>query len=272
MKYPKYALLVGINAYQQSPLNGCVNDVLDLRERLIVHDFHPDNIRVLLDKRATHNAIRERLQWLLTKNGVLVFSFSGHGSNVRTRKANDVLEDYMTEVLCPWDYEDHWDAPLSDDVLANNFKQLKPDSRLTVILDACHSGTATRAVASATCVGGRPRYLAPPRDINLRAIGVLPVKRLGLKAKPKTFDVDPTMRHVLLAACQSSETAADTMYGQRSNGAFTYSLLQAMKKLGAGHTWVDYMLETQGIIKADGFEQNPTLEGAAALVNGYPFV
>lgn len=51
------AVLCGINKYQGSPLNGCVNDIIATRQ--ILRDKYKltgSNMRVLVDERATTKA------------------------------------------------------------------------------------------------------------------------------------------------------------------------------------------------------------------------
>jgi len=62
------ALLVGINTYKLPgcDLSGCVNDVTNVRDILLKHfGFAVEDIRVLVDARATRKGILERLQWLV---------------------------------------------------------------------------------------------------------------------------------------------------------------------------------------------------------------
>lgn len=60
------AVVVGINDYRvQAPkLNGCVNDALQMGDVL---RFENANTRVLIDDRATQQAIVERLEWLVAR-------------------------------------------------------------------------------------------------------------------------------------------------------------------------------------------------------------
>ena len=87
---PRRALLVGINQYPDAAnrLEGCVNDVFLMSAVLQECRFTADEIRVVLDDRATAAGIMERLQWLLDnvqgsdKEGdQRVFFYSGHGAS-----------------------------------------------------------------------------------------------------------------------------------------------------------------------------------------------
>jgi uncharacterized caspase-like protein len=107
------ALLVGINAYELpgADLNGCVNDVTNVRDILLKYfGFAVKEIRVLVDGRATRKAIMQRVEWLVkdAKSGDrLLFQFSGHGSQIRDRDG-DELKDQLDEILCPHDMD--WDG------------------------------------------------------------------------------------------------------------------------------------------------------------------
>ena len=108
----KKALLVGLNKYHPSlkaDLRGCVNDVEHMRDILVnMFGFDPENIRVVIDDRATFEGILERLYWLLEgsrRDDELVFHYSGHGSQVRDRNG-DELNDGLDEILCPTDSGD----------------------------------------------------------------------------------------------------------------------------------------------------------------------
>lgn len=187
----KRAVLVGINAYPTSPLKGCVNDVSAMFDLLTQapFSFPPDNVRVLVDARATTAAIKERLEWLvagLVPGDTAVFHYSGHGSQVRDRDG-DELADHMDEILCPVDLD--WVTKVvTDDDLAGYLKRVPAGANCYVILDSCHSGTGTRDLRPPGEDSGNPhkehyrasRYLPPPFDIEARALGrTLPRQRLG---------------------------------------------------------------------------------------------
>jgi len=261
------ALLIGVNTYKDALLAGCVNDVLDLHELLVKHlRFAPDDVRVLLDQRATTLNILRRLDWLVGDAGPgddLVFAFSGHGTRVRDRDG-DELKDHLDECLVPVDFD--WDAPaLTDDDLAERFKRLPKGARLTVVLDCCSSGTGTRGG------GYRTRFLPPPPDVALRAEGrALPVNRLGVKQRPGWLDVDPTMNHLLVAAARSDQTAADSYFGGRPNGALTRLLVDELTR-SPGTTWLQVVDAVNQRLRREGFSQVAQLEGPTAGINSYPF-
>jgi metacaspase-1 len=146
----KKALLVGINDYpgSQNDLQGCVNDITDVYDVLVKYfGFLSADLTLLSNKRATGSAILGGLQKLVTgaeSGDVLVFHYSGHGSQVRDSEG-DELKDGLDEIICPWDFD--WDGKyIKDDDLAELFGRLKKGVHLEVILDSCHSGTGTREI------------------------------------------------------------------------------------------------------------------------------
>lgn len=142
-KPKKYALLVGLNKYAlpNADLNGCVNDVNAMWEMLVNrYGFEADNIRTLIDERATKQAILERIHWLTevaSEGDILLYHHSGHGSHLRDRSGDELL-DHEDECLISYDHD--WDDPLLDDEIAKAFKKIPEGARLVFVCDTCLSG------------------------------------------------------------------------------------------------------------------------------------
>lgn len=86
-KPSRRALLIGINDYPNpaNRLDGCVNDVFLMSSVLQESGFAPEDIRVVLNERATAAGITDRLHWLLddVKSGdTRVLFYSGHGAQM----------------------------------------------------------------------------------------------------------------------------------------------------------------------------------------------
>ena len=149
------ALLVGINKYKYvRPLNGCVNDVRNMADILTsFYGFSADEIRTIVDESVTRNNLMNRFDWLLddVKEGdLLLFHFSGHGSQIQDRDG-DELEDDLDEILCLYDMDfRNPDSYLLDDDFNDIIDRLPKDVFLNVCIDSCHSGTATRDIALLT--------------------------------------------------------------------------------------------------------------------------
>jgi len=260
----KKALLVGINKYKpelNADLRGCVNDVQDMRKILInTYNFKPENIRVVIDERATKANILSRLAWLIndTKKGdELVFHYSGHGSQVADRNGDEV-NDHLDEIMCPHDL--NWDDPLTDDILAAIISKLPKGVNLTVISDSCHSGTITRELGNPNNKN-KPRYLPPPFDIQSRALDrKLPVNKIA-----KAPD-DANQMHVLLSGCMDNQTSADAYINNRFNGALTWALVDTLKEY-PNKTYKEIHEIVLDKLAGGNYSQKPQLSGNKNLIN-----
>jgi hypothetical protein len=263
------ALLVGVNKYKLpgADLQGCVNDVTNVRDILLkYYGFAVRDIRVLVDTRATKKAILTRLNWLVkgAKSGDrLLFHFSGHGSQIRDRDG-DELRDHLDEIICPHDMD--WDGTyIVDDDLKTVFSTLPAGVHLEVLLDSCHSGTATRDISApqgdptpCSSRAVRQRFLAPPVDILCRQLDEddLPVKRLLKAANPSN--------HALFTGCRDNQTSADAYINGAYNGAFTYYLCKHIRDVQGVITRADLLKRLRASLRHEGFDQVPQLECPAA--------
>lgn len=166
------ALLVGIDEYpdEASRLQGCVNDVYLMSEVLQESGFQPEDIRVVLNDRATADAIRERLDWLLegidddpNDPAIRFLHYSGHGARIPTYGVLDEI-DHLGECLVPWDFR--WDdlprSAVLDDDFRDLYSQIPYSAWFVAVLDCCHSGGMTRR-------GDRVRGIEAPDDVRHRA-------------------------------------------------------------------------------------------------------
>ncbi|HSN20800.1 MAG TPA: caspase family protein [Usitatibacter sp.] len=173
------ALLVGINAYPDpaNRLEGCVNDVFLMSAVLQECGLAAEDIRVVLDERATTDGILERLHWLLDDvpaNGERFLFYSGHGAQIPTYDIKGEV-DHLDECLVPYDFD--WSAAhaIRDKQFAELYSQLRYDARFVAVFDCCHSGGLTRDG------GPRIRGINPPDDIRHRMLEWDP--RLGMWRK-----------------------------------------------------------------------------------------
>jgi hypothetical protein len=267
---PNKALLIGVNKYKLpgSDLQGCVNDVTNVRDILLkYYGFTVEQIRLLVDERATKKAVLSRLEWLVkdAKAGDrLLFHFSGHGSQIRDRDG-DELKDQLDEILCPHDMD--WDGTyIVDDDLKRAFDKLPKDVRLDVLLDSCHSGTGTRAAAAFALMHAaentlptRPRFLAPPMDILCRQLGEddLPLTRMLKATNPAN--------HVLFSGCRDNQTSADAYISGSYNGAFSYYFCKHIRDAQGGIARAELLKRLRASLRHEGYDQVPQLECQAAM-------
>ncbi|MCE7939824.1 MAG: caspase family protein, partial [Chloroflexi bacterium CFX6] len=158
-----HALLVGIDAYaspQVPPLGGCVNDV-DAMAQLLEHRFGvpPENIVRLTDGAATRAAILDAFETHLIgaaaawsaagspePSPAFLFHYSGHGSQALDPTGTE--PDGLDETLVAHDSRLPDVFDVKDWELAARIEKLTAlTDNVTIVLDACHSGSGTRAIA-----------------------------------------------------------------------------------------------------------------------------
>jgi hypothetical protein len=165
----KLALLVGINNYASQPLEGCLNDV-DLQRNLLIHrfGFNSKDILVLPDKDATRQGILTAFEEHLIKQAkpghVVVYHYSGHGS--RIFDPNPIVvergQEGLNGTFVPVDSNLPDGYPevggFVQDIMGHTLfllmSALKSEN-VTVVLDSCFSGGATREARVRSRDGGK---------------------------------------------------------------------------------------------------------------------
>jgi len=151
----KSALLIGI-VYNgtSNQLNGCINDVVAMSERL-KKTFGYSDVTVLTDftpiKPTKKNIINE-IQKLIEKsknNKEIFFHYSGHGTREIDLSGDE--KDGRDEALVPLDYQ--ISGTLTDDELRELFSKSK--CPVIIVLDCCHSGSAIDLIYNAKFSKGR---------------------------------------------------------------------------------------------------------------------
>ncbi|WEZ83603.1 caspase family protein [Rhizobium sp. 32-5/1] len=166
------ALLIGIGTYESLPpemfLHGPKNDVVAMQDLLTKNlDFAPDSIRILKDTEATRDAILSSINdWLIkdTKDGDRIYLyFSGHGLQVKDLSKDE--EDGMDEALATYNIkavDTDWSNVILDDDIEPLLEKMK-GRVVTLVIDACHSGTISRSLSVDVAAGiDGARFLPRP--------------------------------------------------------------------------------------------------------------
>ena len=218
----KRALLIGINRYKSVPaLKGSVNDVETMREILTSRwGFLPRNITVLTDENATRDNMLAALNRLVQEANpadTVYFHYAGHGSQVVDFSGDE--SDGLDETIVPQDGRNSGVRDIVDDELDVIFSRLRARNAV-IVLDSCHSGTATRSLDFVT------RSL--PRDARVElyrtsAIGTV------------TRGIVPFERShfVVMSGAAANEAALDGPIDGRFHGFFTYALSRALMAAGS---------------------------------------
>lgn len=257
----KRAVLIGIDDYLANPeisdLSGAGNDV-DLIKAVLVgkFDFEPDDIVVLKDADATHENIVDTIRSHLGQSqpgDVALVHYSGHGSQMRDRDGDE--PDRMDETIVPHDSRQGDVFDISDDQINDLMSEISARTpNVVFILDSCHSGTAARA-AVAQGLNRTARYAPaderepPPASGSARGLEGIDDFRL------------PGAGYVLISGSRANELSNETRFGDVTNGAMTYYLVNALQSAGVQATYRDVMEQTQADVTARFDDQHPQIEG-----------
>ncbi|UCE06589.1 MAG: caspase family protein [bacterium] len=236
----KKAICVGINKYPGlgDDLKGCVNDANDWANLLQLNGFET---KVILDGHATRNNLLSELENLITaarSEDVIVFTYSGHGTNVLDTSGDE--SDEYDEALYVYD------GIILDDELRKVIQKVKVGVHLIVISDSCFSGTVTR-IASA----GNPRYVKTD-EIPANA-----------KLKKRLLS-EEDMVEILLSGCDEDEYSYDDYINGRWNGVFSAN---AIKIIRDRLTYNEFHEAVCKILPSDQYPQSPQLEGSTENKN-----
>jgi len=276
----KRALVVGIAAYPEEKLrlDGPVNDARDIARFLREHAGYGDGeIRLMLDGEATRANILAALdRWLIggSKPGdTLVFYYSGHGSRVPDADGDE--PDGCDEAIVPVDIGSNRRTNLIvDDELKALFGGVA-DRLVTVIMDSCFAGTATRSVQppAATAPGAKPRTDTRYQPACARAGLMTPQQKEALRRKEPSI-VGHDVNRTVWAAAGKTQEAFEVEIAGTSSGVFTRAFIEGIAQRKADRDgdgivthielwdWVTSQADAacQGIPRCRPVGQTPWLE------------
>lgn len=263
-----YALLIGIDFYfphrlpegnYYKNLRGCVQDINHVETYLKdTFNLTPDQI-IKLTATASDNPTQpqEPPELLPTYENIVAkfkeltakaqpqdrvyIHYSGHGGRAKT-----IFEDIkgfgaLDEALVPTDIGQPKSHYLRDIEFAKLLEEMvKKELLVTLVLDSCHSGGATREISGDDRVRGGGFIDTTPRPTDSL---VAPVQELAqnwetLTANSRNITVvngllPEPKGYTLIAACRDDELAYENVFeGTESNGALTYFLLKALRQYG----------------------------------------
>ena len=227
----KYALLIGINYINTNyKLNGCINDMNNLKKMLLNKKYSNQNIKLLSDiteTKATKNNILKQLKVMLSqakKGDECFFSFSGHGIQIKD-SSNDEL-DGKDECLVASDFKNIVDDELKI-IIKNN---LKKGVKLFCLIDCCHSGTI----------------------LDLKYNYKYTIKDKDYYDNKKSSE---TLGNVcMISGCMDSQVSMDAKLDGQYAGALTYSFL---KNINIRKTWDSLLTGIRNTLILKKFKQIP---------------
>ena len=144
----KWAVVIGIADYQgrQNDLWHPDEDAKEMKEALINdYGFADDNIKILLNRKATASAILDAIDWLAANEdaeSTVVFFFSGHGYRAPDTEGWDEDAEYdgYDEGIVSYDWYGLPDGLSSKyATLGNEFANFETQ-KFALIFGSCHSG------------------------------------------------------------------------------------------------------------------------------------
>jgi len=238
------ALLIGSN-YTATPsaiLNGCINDVVNVRNTLIdAYGYQDANIIMLRDDDKTKLPTKSNILTAIT-NAVRVSAaadtlwihYSGHGTQIRSVTGDE--SDGLAECIVPCDFNTA--GFIDDNTLFDIISAAK--CKLILCFDSCHSGTVCDLQYSINYNNGALSYISNN------------AKRIA----------NPNI--IMLSGCRDAQTSADAYntYSKQGVGAFTITLLETLR--ASDHT-IDLLSLYKNIcftLKNAGFSQIPMLSSS----------
>ncbi len=235
----KKGLLVGSN-YPGTPypLQGCLNDVNFMREKL--NSLAYSQVTLLSDGSQTKptrgNVINNLLNLLATSRSgdILFFGYSGHGFYIFDKSGDE--RDRRDEVIVCSDQ-----LYISDDELKQIIDQnLKPNTKLFCVMDACHSGSLL--------------------DLKYQWLDSSNMDKLTINNKQK----ETKGQVILISGCMDSQTSVDALINNTFRGAMLWSFLQVYEK-NPNISYKDLLLQMRNVLKANKFSQTPQLSSGQNL-------
>jgi hypothetical protein len=227
------ALLIGVGRYAhfEEKLNGVSLDLGMMKELSQLMGFKEHGIKVLENEQASTAGVNEAIEdWLIRGTGPqdrVLFYFSGHGSQVPDE--NNDEKDHFDEVLLLYDAtltERHGRQTLNGVLLDDHFGSMLAKIRsrnILVILDACHSGSATRSVRLTA-------RSIPIHNAQVKYFYYSPMlEAAGGSGRFDVMEPDASTaaagRYVAISACRDDEMTLATAQGS----IFTLGLREALR-------------------------------------------
>jgi metacaspase-1 len=268
----KIGLIVAIGEY---PAGGgwrslsSINDIRYVKAGLIQNGFAEKDIDTLINSQATKNGILKALDDLISRSqpgDIVVFHFSGHGQQIYDDN-NDEMDGY-DEALIPYDAAAQYDPVsyrgqkhLRDDELGEKLNAIRAKigaaGSLVVIVDACHSGTATRGREFAAR-GKAEAFTIPGFKPNVKINFAS-----NADAENSFLGNVKTGNMIVFSASSPNQVNFETKdYLNKGVGSLSYAFARALTDLKA-HSTYGYLFEKiRAQIQAKFPQQVPMVEGA----------
>lgn len=259
----KHALIIAIGDYPSATgwsSISSVNDVPLIKNALLNQGFLEKDIITLINEQATKQGILDALALLqsqLKPGDVVVIHYSGHGQQIFDDNGDEI--DDKDETLVPIDAwvrythnykgENHLRDDELNSIITNLRNTLGQDGQLLMILDSCHSGSATRGGKTR---GGEATF-APEnwkaKEDRMEKLGSAMLERATVNDNAAPF--------VMISGASANELN----YEYDGVGSLSYAFSKAMSELGSDFTYRQLFSNIAANMNVISPKQKPTIEG-----------
>ena len=228
-----------------SDLRGCNNDQED-DFNYVDGKIGGVSLRGLQDKLVTPSRFESEIRaaFRAMQRGLLTIGYSGHG----TYDGDGSEPDGFREALALWG------GNFTDKRFIALCKEKPANLDLVFILDSCFSEGMSRLGLTHDAIIKHPRFLmTSPMPRNFHVI------------KQAPYEVNDWL---VISACAENQTAADALFNNRYNGAFTYYAVRTLEK---GITYRQWMERIWQNLPSRQFEQMPHIDGPERLIEKIVF-
>lgn len=245
----KRALLIGIE-YKGDPnnmLNGCIDDIINMRNMLIdAYEYDMNSIVMLRDdlndssKLPTAINIMKQLENIVAQSSSpddeIWIHYSGHGSQIVDKR--HLKSSGLTEVIVPLDFKSA--GFITDFQLLTVIQKIKCTAIL--MFDCCHSGTMCDLPWAF-------EYTSPSTYIRTKVDNIV-------IENPHIY---------MFSGCKDEQTSADTYSAllKESVGAFTFILLECLRKCNHHMEIFHLYREVCITLGQYGFSQRPVFSSSS---------
>ena len=255
----KLALLIGIDEYsERSHLTGCVNDV-NLQRELLIHcfGFQPEDIQILANRQATKSKIEtafdEHLVKQVQNNDVVLFHFSGYGSQIETPDSENPLNSLLA-VDASAEKTTQKNGDLLQDSLYELGRSLSTANLIT-ILDTSFQPT-TEKIQGNYRIRSTSKIVAPAsKEAKVQKQSFNPLEGISLGATSN-------IPGIVLSAANKNQLALEGTWNGFSAGLLTYALTRYLWETNSRTTiQVAFQQAANGVNSWSDKEQQPQIDG-----------
>lgn len=268
----KRALIIAIGEYEPSTgwkKISSGNDIKYVRSALESQGFDPANIDTLVNEKATKLGILAAIDKLIAASragDIVVFHFSGHGQQIFDAGKKDEVDGY-DEAIVPYNANMRYSPGvytgqnhITDDELGEKFKQLRKaigaKGNLLVLLDACHSGTATRGQEIAITRGTDEKFEPEGYEKTVSA-------SRGAAGDEGVFDDKELLSNMVVFSAASAEQLnyETTDADKNGVGSLTYAFSRAITQMNGVINYKILFEKVKADIQSWKPFQSPQVEG-----------